>query len=271
VSAPESPYLAYIVGLHVATAIALIIYFRHDWMRIVWGLATSVVRREVRHADQRLAWLLILATIPVGISGLLLEHLFRTVLSRPIPAASFLVVNGVVLLVGEALVVRTGGICPSPTADTASISADTPVDPGDQSGVGEAVQVDRRLGSMPTGRAVLIGSAQIAALLPGISRSGAAMVAGMGLGLSRADATRFSFLLATPVILAAGLLKLGDLFGPLGDSIRPQILVGSVFSGVAAYLSVRFLSRYVENRSLRPFGYYCIALGLASLLWLAIT
>jgi undecaprenyl-diphosphatase len=271
VSAPESPYLAYIVGLHVATAIALIVYFRRDWMRIVGGLVTSIARREVRDADQRLAWLLILATIPVGISGLLLEHLFRTVLSRPIPAASFLVVNGVVLLLGEALVGRTGGIDASPAADGVPITAEAPSDPGAQTGVGEAVQVDRRLGSMPIGRAVLIGSAQIAALLPGISRSGAAMVAGMGLGLSRADATRFSFLLATPVILAAGLLKLGDLFGPLGDSIRPQILVGSVFSGVAAYLSVRFLSRYVENRSLRPFGYYCIAFGLASLLWLAIT
>jgi undecaprenyl-diphosphatase len=114
---------------------------------------------------------------------------------------------------------------------------------------------------------VLIGAAQVAALAPGVSRSGAAKVAGLVKGLSHADAARFSFLLATPVILAAGVLKLGDLAGPLGDGIRPQILVGSLLSGVGAYLSVRFLTRYFGTRSLRPFGVYCIAAGTACLLW----
>ena len=94
------------------------------------------------------------------------------------------------------------------------------------------------------------------------------MVAGLTKGLSHADAARFSFLLATPVILAAGLLKIGDLAGPLGDGIRPQILVGSLLSGVGAYVSVRFLTRYFETRSLRPFGIYCIAAGLACIAWL---
>ncbi len=114
---------------------------------------------------------------------------------------------------------------------------------------------------------MLIGAAQIAALAPGISRSGSAMVAGLVKGLSHADAARFSFLLATPVILAAGLLKVGDLAGPLGDGIRPQILVGSLLSGVGAYVSVRYLTRYFETRSLRPFGIYCIVAGLACLAW----
>jgi undecaprenyl-diphosphatase len=115
--------------------------------------------------------------------------------------------------------------------------------------------------------AVLIGTAQVAALLPGISRSGAAMVAGLAKGLSHADAARLSFLLATPVILAAGVLKLGDLAGPLGDGVRPQILAGSLLSGIGAYLSVRFLTRYFETRSLRPFGIYCLIVGLGSLAW----
>jgi undecaprenyl-diphosphatase len=120
---------------------------------------------------------------------------------------------------------------------------------------------------MPVGRAVLIGSAQIAALAPGISRSGVSMAAGVLKGLNHEDAARFSFLLATPVILAAGVLKLPDLFGPLGDGIRGQVLLGSVVSGVAAYFSVRFLTRYFENRSLRPFGVYCLVAGIASLVW----
>ena len=102
---------------------------------------------------------------------------------------------------------------------------------------------------------------------PGISRSGIATVGGMLRGLSREDAARFSFLLATPVILAAGVLKLGDLAGPLGDGIRPQILGGSLLSGVGAYLSVRFLTRWFETRSLRPFGIYCLVAGVGSLLW----
>ena len=108
VSAPESPYLAFIVGLHVATAIALIVYFWRDWVRIVRGLATSIVRREVVNSDQRLAWLLVLATIPVGLVGLLAEHWFRTTLAKPTPTAIFLMVNGVILLAAEQLRRRTG-------------------------------------------------------------------------------------------------------------------------------------------------------------------
>jgi len=248
VSAHESPYLAFVVGLHVATALALIVYFRRDWLRIVRGLVTSIVRREVVDADQRLAWLLVLATIPVGISGLLLEHVFRVYLSKPVPTAAFLAVNGVVLLLGERLRRR----------------AETPEEEG---GSGVAVAADRRLARLPVRSAVLIGTAQVAALLPGISRSGASMVVGLGKGLSHADAARLSFLLATPVILAAGALKLGDLAGPLGDGIRPQILVGSLVSGVGAYVSVRFLTRWFETRSMVPFGIYCLVAGLGCLAW----
>jgi undecaprenyl-diphosphatase len=257
VSAPESPYLAFVVGLHVATALALLVYFWRDWVRIIRGLVTSIVRREIADADQRLAWLLVLATIPVGASGLLLEHVFRVYLSKPVPTAAFLALNGVMLLLGERLRRRADAREDTavPAAGAAPVVTET------------AVEADRRLAKLPVGQAVLIGAAQITALAPGISRSGSAMTAGLAKGLSHADAARFSFLLATPVILAAGLLKLGDLAGPLGDGIRPQILVGSLLSGLGAYISVRFLTRWFETRSLRPFGIYCLVAGLGCLVW----
>jgi undecaprenyl-diphosphatase len=248
VSNPESPYLAFIVGLHVATAIALLIYFRRDWVRIIGGLISSIARREVRTADQRLAWLLVIGTVPVGLVGLVGEHFLRTHLGKPVPTAIFLIVNGVILLGIERLRRRDNNI--------------------DSDYVDERVsgpESDQRLAAQPVRRALFIGSLQIAALAPGISRSGIALAGGLLRGLSREDAARFSFLLATPVILAAGVLKLGDLAGPLGDGIRPQVLFGSILSGVGAYLSVRFLTRYLANRSLRPFGIYCLIAGAASL------
>jgi undecaprenyl-diphosphatase len=251
VRAPESPYLAFIVGLHVATAIALICYFWRDWLRIIGALVRSIVRREVRDSDQRLAWLLVLATIPVGIVGLLAEHVFRTTLSRPVPTACFLMVNGLVLLAIERGHKRQDG---EPYIDE-RISGP---------------EADQRVARLPVATAVTVGSAQILALAPGISRSGVTTSAGMAAGLTREDAARFAFLLATPVILAAGVLKLGDLAGPLGNGIRPQVLFGSVLSGVGAYLSVRFLTRYFASRSLRPFGAYCLAAGAACLVWFAI-
>jgi len=250
VRAPESPYLAFIVGLHVATAIALIVYFWRDWVRIVRGLITSIARREIRTADQRLAWMLVLATIPVGLVGLVAEHAFRTTLSRPVPTALFLAVNGLVLL---------------------GIERARPTEPGEYVDERESgPKSDERVARLSFSRAVAIGSAQILALAPGISRSGITTSAGLGAGLDREDAARFSFLLATPVILAAGVLKIGDLTGPLGNGIRGQVILGSVLSGVGAYLSVRFLTRYLANRSLRPFGVYCIVAAAACLAWFAI-
>jgi undecaprenyl-diphosphatase len=119
-------------------------------------------------------------------------------------------------------------------------------------------------------QAVVVGSAQILALLAGISRDGVTMVAGMMSGLSREDAARFAFLLATPVVLAAGALKIPDLLGPLGSGIRGQIVVGSALSGMGAYLSVRFLLRYLRTRTLTLFGVYCLIAGLASVAYLGL-
>lgn len=298
VSAPESPYLAFIVGLHVATAAALLVFFWRDWLLIIGGFFTSIRHLRIENPYQRLAWLIVLATIPVGIAGLALEHLFRTTLGRPIPAAAFLVANGVVLLTGERLRRRaptptlaaattagagagvapqaeggdTGALTMGEVARTASLRRTTRR-PGD--GVLEDEEVgqasDQRLAGLSVLGAIVIGSAQILALLPGISRSGVAMVAGLFRGLSHEDAARFSFLLATPVILAAGALKVpSDLFGPLGAGIHGQVLAGSVASFVTAYLSVRFLTRYFRTRTLTPFAIYSIAVGATSLLWLTL-
>lgn len=255
VSAPESPYLAFIVGLHVATAAALLVFFWRDWARIVAGFYTSLRHRRISTPAERLAWLIVVATIPVGIAGLALEHLFRTTLGRPMPAAVFLMVNGAILYGGERLRRR------------ASAAVEAPAVPVDDDGLTAA---DQRIAQLSVGNGLLIGCAQILALLPGISRSGATMVTGLLRGLSHEDAARFSFLLATPVILAAGILKIPDLFGPLGSGIGGQVLAGSAASFVAAYASVRFLTKYFETRTLTPFAIYCVVAGAASVLWLTL-
>jgi len=281
VAKAESPYLAFIVGLHVATAIGITVYFWRDWVRIVRGFFTSIVRREVRTPDQKLAWMIVIATIPVGLVGLVFEHKFRVIFGVPWRAAAFLVVNGVILYVGERFRTRK-----SREADAQVLKEreEEPVLVGARVGGAHssgqraqrnqelvtAVQADRRITSYSYWQALLIGSAQILALLAGISRDGVTMVAGMFRGLSREDAARFAFLLATPVILAAGVLKIPDLLGPLGNGIRPQILAGSIVSGVAAYLSVRFLMKYFQTRTLTPFAIYCLVFGIASLVYLTV-
>ena len=262
VASPESPYLAFIVGLHVATAIALLIYFWRDWLKIIGGFLSSVRDLSVETADQKLAWMIILATIPVGIVGVVFEHTFRVLFARPILAGIFLMVNGLILLAGERYRTRA-----SLAADAAVAAARAP---GRAAELADARQADLRLASMGYPKAVIIGSAQVFALLAGISRDGVTIVAGLRRGLSREDAARFAFLLATPVILAAGALKIPDLLGPLGNGIRGQILLGSVLSGIGAYLSVRFLLRYLRTRTLTPFGIYCLIAGLASVVYLSL-
>jgi undecaprenyl-diphosphatase len=262
VASPESPYLAFIVGLHVATAIALLIYFWRDWLKIIGGFLSSVRDLSVETADQKLAWMIILATIPVGIVGVVFEHTFRVLFARPILAGIFLMVNGLILVAGERYRTRA-----SLAADAAVAAARAP---GRAAELADARQADLRLASMGYPKAVIIGSAQVFALLAGISRDGVTIVAGLRRGLSREDAARFAFLLATPVILAAGALKIPDLLGPLGNGIRGQILLGSVLSGIGAYLSVRFLLRYLRTRTLTPFGIYCLIAGLASVVYLGL-
>jgi undecaprenyl-diphosphatase len=280
VSKPESPYLAFIVGMHVATALALLIYFWRDWVRIIGGFFSSIRHMRVETVNERLAWMLILATIPVGIAGLLFEHAFRVIFGKPIAAAVFLIVNGLILYSGERFRPRS-----SVEADEQIAAEREQALSAGRQGSGRhasgqqairqeelalAVQADQRLSTIGYGRTLLIGSVQIFALLAGISRDGITMVAGMARGLPREDAARFAFLLATPVILAAGVLKVPDLLGPLGQGIHGQILLGSVLSGLGAYVSVRFLVRYFQTRTLTPFAIYCIVFGLGSAIYLGL-
>jgi undecaprenyl-diphosphatase len=245
-SADESFYLAFLVGLHVATAIALVVFFRRDWQRIIAGFITSIRDRRVDNGDARMAWLLILATIPVGIVGLVFEHGLRTLFAKPLAAAIFLTINGLILGGGEALRRRTPT---RPHHDDGTPGGD----------LGDGAEVNRT-------DALLVGSSQIGALFAGISRSGITMVAGLLRGLDHEDAARFSFLLATPVIFAAGVYKIPDLIGPNGDGIRGQVIVGSIVAGVCAYLAVRFLTRFFESRNLIPFAIYCLVFGTASII-----
>src|SRR5690349_9140994 len=296
VAKPESPYLAFIVGLHVATAIALLVYFWPDWVRIASGFLSSLRERRVETADQRLAWMIVLATIPVGLVGLVAEHPFRLIFGKPVVAGAFLAVNGVILIAGERFrrrssldadariaagrrpepVAAGGRMAPAPAAVGPGLAAyapaiaASPVTAPPAAAPAAEIMADRRLSAMGYGRAIVIGSAQIVALFAGISRDGVTMVTGMRRGLAREDAARFAFLLSTPVILAAGVLKIPDLFGPLGSGIRGQILLGSVLSGLGAYAAVRFLVRYLRTRSLVPFGIYCLAAGLASVIYLGL-
>lgn len=276
VSAPESPYLAFVVGLHVATALALLLFFWRDWVRIVTGFYTSVRKRQITNADERLAWMIIIATIPVGVTGLALEHTFRTVLGKPIPAAIFLTINGAVLYGAERLRRRAAEVAalPEPAfvgrSGSSAMFASSTAGEGGQGGGEGGVESDARIAARPFKETTLIGAAQILALLPGISRSGVTMATGLLRGLSHEDAARFSFLLATPVILAAGVLKVPDLFGPLGAGIHGQVLVGSLASGVCAYFAVRFLTKYFETRTLTPFAIYCAVAGLVSLVILGV-
>ncbi|HEV7563099.1 MAG TPA: undecaprenyl-diphosphate phosphatase [Solirubrobacterales bacterium] len=232
-------FLAFLVATHCATAVVLFFFFLEDWKRIFRGLGRSLRGRATPDdTDARLGWVIVIATIPAGILGLALEHKLRDLFASPTSAAIFLTVNGVLLLAFESLRRR-------------------PPRPGDHEGDGDA-----RIARMSFKQALTIGAAQAAALIPGISRSGITMGGGLMTGLSNEDAARFSFLLATPIIAAAGFLKLPDLFGSAGDGVRGQALVAALVAAATTYVAVKFLLRFFETNRLTPFGIYCIVAGI---------
>jgi undecaprenyl-diphosphatase len=245
-SASQSFFLVFLVGLHVGTAVGLIVFYRKTWAKLLAGLGRQVSKSRSEglsslwHLDNpdmdpsyRLLFILAVGSIPVGIAGLFLEHALRVLFAKPLAAAIFLTVNGVILLVGESLLRSRGRHVMHRTLDTMSVKG-----------------------------AIAIGSSQILALLAGISRSGVTMVSGLLGHLDHEDAANFSFLLATPVILVAGLYKLPSLMGSLGDGVRMQTLVGALCAMVAAYVAVRFLTKWFATKTLRPFGIYCLIAGL---------
>ena len=250
-SASESFWLAFLVGLHVGTAIGLVVYFRKDWVKIVGALVGSARRRTITTPTERLGWLLVVATIPAGITGIALEHPLRVLFSKPIPASAFLVVNGFLLATGELLRRRRTVQVSAPVAAGVEPSPRRP---------------DRALATLNMKEGSVVGVAQVCALVAGISRSGITMVAGLARGLNHEDAARFSFLLATPIILAAGVYKLPDLLGTTGAGVRGQTLAAAACAGVAAWISVRFLTRWFTTRTLTPFAVYCVVFGSAMLI-----
>ncbi|HEY3733722.1 MAG TPA: undecaprenyl-diphosphate phosphatase [Streptosporangiaceae bacterium] len=293
VSASNSPYLAFIVGLHVATAIAMIIYFWRDWIRLIRGFFTSLRQRRADTPEQRLAWMIIIGTIPVGLVGVVAQHAFQAIFKQAAVAGYLLMLNGVILYAGERWRTRASKLADQQVeaerqhANQRETAADrdfATVPPVQrvagrhasghaavrQQEHSDGVRADLRLSRVGYLQALIIGSLQIFALLAGISRDGIVMVGGMFRGLSREDAARFSFLLSTPVILAAGVLKVPDLTGSLGNGIRGQILVGSILSGIGAYVSLRFLVKYFQTRTLTPFAIYCLLFGLGSVIYLTV-
>jgi len=259
----ESPYLAFVVGLHLATAVVLLGFYWRDWVRLIKAIVSSIVRRRVSTTDERLAWLIVIATIPVGLLGLGLEHLFRTLFAKPLAAAIFLTANGLILFAAERYrrrpAVREQAAPPlyrgasEPARGRAAGAVEVDID--------ERVARDEALSRIGGWNAFWIGAAQSLALLAGISREGVAMAGGLFRGLTREDALRFAFMLSTPVIFAAGALKIGDLTGPLGAGIRGQVIVGSLAAAATSLFAVVFLSRYFKTRTLYPFAVYCLLAG----------
>lgn len=245
----ESFFLALLVALHVATALALFIFYRRVWWKLIKAFFSSLQKRKISTPHEKLIWLLILATIPAGIMALIFQSILQSQFAKPLSAAIFLVVNGGILLVGDRLATRQA-----------------------RKGHGASLEatVDQTAVAVSPKRAILIGISQVLALIAGISRSGITMVSGLYSGLDYQDSARFSFLLATPIIGAAGVYKLPELFGSAGNGVRSQVLVGALAAFIAAYISVRFLDKYFTTRRLLPFAVYSIGFGLFMVIFISV-
>jgi undecaprenyl-diphosphatase len=228
--------------LHVGSAIGLLIYFWRDWVAIVRAFIGTLRKRSIDTPTERLAWLIVVASIPVGILGLVFEHAARVATAKPLIASIFLVLNGGILLAAERLRRR---------AQVRELAQREGLN--DEGG--------RRLDSLAYREAALIGLGESSALVAGISRDGVVMATGLARGLDNADAARYGFLLATPIILVAGVYKLPDLTGHLGAGIRGYAALAAVVAAVTAVFTVHFLTRYFRRGNLNPFGIYCLLFG----------
>jgi undecaprenyl-diphosphatase len=264
----QSPYLAFIVALHVATALSLLTFYWRDWVRIISALFRTLRTRRIETSTERLAWLLVVATVPVGVTGLSLEHVFRTLFAKPLAASIFLTVNGLILFGAERLR-RRSELVPAAEHALVSVGAGASGEPAAHAPTAASGESGRQLETLGYREAGIVGIFQTFALLAGISRAGVTMAAGLLRGLNHEDAAKFAFLLATPVIMAAGLYKVPSLAGSAGSHIHGQILVGFLTSGLAAYVAIRFLARYFTTRTLTPFAVYSLIGGAVSTIWFA--
>ncbi|MDE3112010.1 MAG: undecaprenyl-diphosphate phosphatase [Chloroflexota bacterium] len=231
-------FLAFLIAAHLATAMVLFGFYARLWIGIIAGMLRSLRDRVIAPGDgeAKLGWLIVVATVPAGLIGLLFQERIQELFATPRVAAAFLALNGVALLGIEVL--RRRAMAPDPAWPL-------------------------RFG---WARAVGVGLAQSFAFLPGISRTGATMGGALLGGLSHIDAARFAFLMATPIIGAAAVLKLPGLAVESDAAVLATTGLGMLAAGVAAYLSVRFLDRYFRTDTLIPFGVYCVAAGGLSLL-----
>jgi undecaprenyl-diphosphatase len=231
-------FLAFVVALHLGTALALLVFYRNDWIAIIRGFVRSVARGRIeKDPDERVAWLLVAGTIPVGILGVIFQEPVKALFASPIPVSIFLFINGFVMLLGEWLRRRQHAA---------------------------ALDTHEQLADLPARSGVIVGVVQSLALLPGISRSGSAIVAGLLCNLRHDDAARYAFLLATPVIFAASVLELPMLLEPSAHAVLVQSVVGGLLAAVTAYASVAFLTRWFRHNDLAPFAWYCVAAGAIS-------
>jgi undecaprenyl-diphosphatase len=247
-SSSENAWLAFIVMLHVGSAVGLLIYFWREWIEIVKAFFATLGKRRIETPTERLAWLIVAASIPTGIIGVALEHTARVATGKPEVAAIFLVVNGFILFLAQWLMRRS-----------------------------EVRALARREGAKRDGGRVLetleyreagfLGVAQAGGLIAGISRDGMVMAGGLARGLDNSDAARMSFLMATPIILAAGLYKLPDLTGSNGDGVRGYALIAAIAAAITAVFTVHFLTRYFKRGNLIPFAIYCVLFGGAMVIY----
>jgi undecaprenyl-diphosphatase len=247
-SQKESFWVAFVVTLHVGSALGLLAYFWRDWVQIVRAFFRTLATRRIETSNERLAWLIIAASVPAGALALALQHPLQTLTAKPKVAAIFLMVNGLILFAAERFRRR---------AEVRELV------------VREGAKPDgaRQLDTLEYREALVVGVAQSTALVAGISRDGVTMGAGLARGLDHSDSARFAFLLATPIILAAGIVKLPDLLGHQGDGIRGQALVACVVAAVTAVFTVAFLVRYFKTRTLVPFAIYCLLFGLGMVIY----
>ncbi len=235
-----SNFLLFLVVIHVATALALLFFYRKTWWKLIKAWFKSIATRSMEQREAKLAWLLIAATIPAGLIALAFQTKLQDQFAKPLSAVIFIMINGIILLIGDQYIRNR--------------KANT-----------EVKDMEREQAISHTlsfKQAITIGIAQVGALIAGISRTGITMVGGVFSGLSRDEAAEFSFLLATPIILAAGLYKLPTALSHKSAGMHGQMLLGAVCAAVAAYFAVKFLDRYFKKSTLRPFGIYCIVVGI---------
>ncbi len=245
-------FLIFLVATHAATALVFFGIFWDDWKKILCGMGRSLRDRTIDEKNHygKLGWLLVVGSVPAGILGLLFEDPLKKLFASPQSVAWFLVLNGIMLIAADALRRRRR------RKDLAKER--------------DGGQSDERVARLPWRQSIKIGVLQCLALIPGFSRTGATIAGGLLSDLSYEDAARFSFLLATPIIAAAALLKLPELLVAQSATFSIGVLaLGALSSAVVAYASVRFLLKYFETNKLWPFGLYCCAIGLATILFAA--